>query len=66
MLTLEQSFNNVKIICDNALLNKAERVSIDESLNKLIGVLQTHKLTLQKLKEEKEKPQLEDEPNEES
>ncbi len=63
-LSLQQSFNNVKVICDNALTNKAERTAIDESLNNIAGALQAHELMLQASKEEKEKLQLEGEPDE--
>lgn len=66
MLTLKESFNNVKVICDTALTNKAERNAIDESLNNIAGVLQAHEVMLQAAKEEKEekeKSQLEDEPD---
>lgn len=67
-LTLKESFNNVKVICDNALTNKVERVAVDESLNNIAGALQAHELMLQASKGEKsqlkEKPQLEDEPDE--
>lgn len=60
MLTLEQSFNNVKIVCDNASMNKAERNAIDESLNNIAGALQAHELMLVAAKD-KEPKELEDE-----
>lgn len=63
-LTLQQSFNNVKVICDNALTNKAERVAVDESLNNIAGALQAHELMLQASKEPEKKGQLKEEPDE--
>ena len=60
-LTLTESFNNIALIANAALLDKAQRVGIDESLENIAGVLRAHEVMLQAAKEEKEKPQLEDE-----
>ena len=61
-LTLSESFNNVKIICDEALLDKKQRVAIDESLNNIAGALQAHELMLHAAKDVEKKggPELED------
>jgi hypothetical protein len=68
MLTLQESFNNVKIICDEALMSKVQRTAVDESLGNIASNLQAHEVMLQAAKNEakadKEKPQPEDEPDE--
>ena len=64
MLTLKESFNNVKLICDAALTNKAERSAVDESLNNIAGALQAHELMLVAAEKEKGKPQPEEESDE--
>ena len=61
MLTLKESFNNVKVICDAALTNKAERNAIDESLNNIAGVLQQYEIMCKS--PEVDKKQSEDEPD---
>ena len=60
-LTLTESFNNIVLIANAALLDKAQRVGIDESLGNIAGVLQAHEVMLQAAKEKKEKS--EDEPD---
>ena len=69
MLTLQESFNNVKVICDAALMNKTERIAVDESLGNIASNLQAHEVMLQATKEKERevaeyKPQLENEPDE--
>jgi hypothetical protein len=64
MLTLKESLGNVKIICDEALLDKKHRIAIDESLNNIAGALQAHEVMLAAAEEEKKKPQPEKEPDE--
>lgn len=60
-LTLQESFSNVKVICDAALMNKAERNAVDESLNIIAANLQAHEVMLKAARdteaEEKEGPE---------
>ena len=60
-LTLTESFNNIVLIANAALLDKAQRVGIDESLENIAGVLRAHEVMLQAAKEKNEKS--EDEPD---
>lgn len=60
-LTLQESFNNVRVICHNALLKREEWLAVDESLNNIAGALQAHEVMLQAAKKAEEKPQLEEE-----
>lgn len=48
-LTLKESFNNVKLICSEALLNEKQRNAINESLDNIVKALHAY-----------EQPQLED------
>lgn len=50
-LTLQESFNNVRLICDTALTNKTERNAVDESLNNIAAALQAHDVMLQAAKD---------------
>lgn len=43
-LSLRESLNNVVLVCNAALMNKQERVAIDESLRNIANVLQTEEL----------------------
>lgn len=67
-LTLQQSFNNVKIVCDGVTapgLDNDQRQSVNESLNNIAGALQAHELMLQAAKETDKKVETpEDESNE--
>lgn len=68
-LTIQQSFNNVKIVCDGVIapgLDNSQRQSVNESLDNIAGALQAYEIGLQAAKDEavKEKPQPEDEPDE--
>lgn len=53
MLTLKESFENVKIICHNASLKREEWLAVDESLNNIAGALQAHEVMLVAAKEER-------------
>jgi hypothetical protein len=59
-LTLQESFNNVRVICHNALMKREEWLAIDESLNNIAGALQAHDVMLQAAKD-KEPENLENE-----
>ena len=43
-LSLQESFNNIVLIANAALLDKAQRVGIDESLNKIANALQQYEI----------------------
>ncbi len=65
MLSLQESFNNVKIVCHNALMKREEWVAIEESLANIAQALQQYEVLQEKktqlekaAKEEIKKPVL--------